>query len=393
MGRKAFRARCPERPASGEFGTAAPILPDSSCPPRRTHSLSSRQPSGLSVHWIFIMPKPINLALQGGGSHGAFTWGVLDAFLADPRIDIEGLSGTSAGAMNAVVVADGLVRGGAEGARQRLRDFWAAIGQSAATSPIRRSPLDVLTGNWSMDYSPAYQALDALSRAVSPYQLNPLNLNPLRDLLETMIDFERVRQCTAIKLFVSATNVHTGKIKVFKGSTMTADMVMASACLPMLYQAVEIDGVPYWDGGYTGNPALFPFFKGCQSPDIVVVQINPIERLQTPRTSYEIINRMNEITFNGSLLKEYRAISLITRLIEKGHDLGADYRRIYLHVIENQAVLNPLGASSKLNAEPAFLQLLHDAGRDAALRWLDEHGDKIGSHSTVDLRKMFDSAT
>ncbi|MFK7965612.1 MAG: patatin-like phospholipase family protein [Burkholderiaceae bacterium] len=335
------------------------------------------------------MTKQINLALQGGGSHGAFTWGVLDALLEDERIGIEAISGTSAGAMNAVVVADGLMRGGRHQARASLTQFWQAISDAAISSPIQRSPLAVLMGNWSLDTSPGYLAFEALSRTFSPYQANPLNLNPLRDVLVSVVDFERVRHCDAVKLFISATNVHTGRVKVFDGHELTADMVMASACLPQLFQAVQIGGVPYWDGGYMGNPALFPFFKGCASADIMIVQINPVERTETPDTSQEIQNRMNEITFNASLLKELRAIDFITRLIDKGHLTAKEYRKMHLHMVRNEEVLNPLGATSKLNAEWAFLQMLHDAGRQSAQQWLEQHYDALGNHSSVDLRAMF----
>ena len=335
------------------------------------------------------MTKQINLALQGGGSHGAFTWGVLDAFLEDERIGIEAISGTSAGAMNAVVVADGLMRGGRQQARVSLTQFWKAISDAAISSPIQRSPLAVLMGNWSLDTSPGYLAFEAMSRTFSPYQANPLNLNPLRDVLVSVVDFERVRHCDAVKLFISATNVHTGRVKVFDGHELTADMVMASACLPQLFQAVQIAGVPYWDGGYMGNPALFPFFRGCTSADIMIVQINPVERRETPDTSQEIQNRMNEITFNASLLKELRAIDFITRLIDKGHLTATEYRKMHLHMVGNEEVLNPLGATSKLNAEWAFLQMLRDAGRESAQRWLEHHYDALGNHSSVDLRAMF----
>ncbi|MGF1475294.1 MAG: patatin-like phospholipase family protein [Geminicoccaceae bacterium] len=237
------------------------------------------------------MVKTINLALQGGGAHGAFTWGVLDRLLEDERIRLEAISGTSAGAMNAVVIADGLMRGGEEAARESLALFWKAISLGAQMSPIRRNPIDVFMGNWSLDHSPGYHAFDAVTRMISPYHFNPLNLNPLKTVLESVVDFERVRQCEAIRLYISATNVETGRVRVFDSHDLTADMIMASACLPLLYQAVEIDGVPYWDGGYMGNPALFPFFGRSQSDDIVVVQINPVERPGAPTSSQAILNR------------------------------------------------------------------------------------------------------
>ncbi|MEM8785790.1 MAG: patatin-like phospholipase family protein, partial [Pseudomonadota bacterium] len=226
--------------------------------------------------------RTVNLALQGGGAHGAFTWGVLDRFLEDPTILIEGVSGTSAGAMNAVVMADGLVEGGPDGAREALYKFWREVSRASRGAPWQRTPLDMLVGNWSLDYSPGYLMMDLLGRVVSPYSLNPLNINPLLTLIDDLVDFDRVRQCTDKKLYISATNVETGRIRIFEREELTAKTVMASACLPFLYQAVEIDGEAYWDGGYMGNPALFPLFDGCQSRDIVIVQINPICRPGVP---------------------------------------------------------------------------------------------------------------
>ncbi len=333
--------------------------------------------------------KPINLALQGGGSHGAFTWGVLDRLLADDRLAIAAISGTSAGAMNAVAMADGLVRGGREGAREKLDSFWKAVSESARFSPVRRSLVDRLLGNWSLDHSPGYHTLDALTRSVSPYQLNPLNTNPLRDLIKETIDFDCVRSCQALKLFISATNVETGRVKVFQGHELTADMVMASACLPHMFQAVMIDGIPYWDGGYMGNPSLFPFYSGSDCADVIIVQINPVERKGVPRTSNEIQNRINEITFNSSLLKELRAVDFVTRLIEAGRLDASEYKRVRVHLIHNQKALIPLGASSKVNAEWKFLTHLRDIGSATAEAWLDEHYDQIGKSDSVDLRALF----
>ncbi|MDT8439971.1 MAG: patatin-like phospholipase family protein [Wenzhouxiangellaceae bacterium] len=334
-------------------------------------------------------PKPINLALQGGGSHGAFTWGVLDRLLADDRLKIEAISGTSAGAMNAVALADGFVRGGPEGAREQLDSFWKSVSKSARFSPVRRSLVDRLLGSWSLDRSPGYHMFDALTRVVSPYQINPLNMNPLRDLIAESVDFDCVRSCQAIRLFISATNVETGRVKVFHGHQLTADMVMASACLPNLFQAVEIDGVPYWDGGYMGNPSLFPFFYGSECSDVVIVQINPIERKGVPKTASEIQNRINEIAFNSSLLKELRAVDFVTRLVEDGRLDASEYRRVRMHLIHNQDTLIPLGASSKSNAEWKFLTHLRDIGRNTAEAWLEANFEQIGKRDTVDVRAMF----
>ena len=335
-------------------------------------------------------PKLVNFALQGGGAHGAFTWGVLDRVLEDGRLKIAGISGTSAGAMNAVALADGFTRDGVDGARAALENFWQAMSDGAKNSPLKRTPYDVLTGNWGLENNPMYHAMDALSRLASPYQLNPMNMNPLRDLVEESIDFEMVRKCTAFKLYISATNVETGKVKVFPREALTVDMVMASACLPNLYQAVEIDGVPYWDGGYMGNPSLFPFHGQTGTDDIVVVQVNPIERKGAPRTPQEIQNRINEISFNGSLLKELRSIDFVDRLIRQGKLSADNYRQVRVHVVENQLELKPLGASSKMNVEWAFLTKLRDIGRETATRWLDENLADIGNRSTVDLRAMFE---
>ena len=247
----------------------------------------------------------------------------------------------------------------------------------------------MITGNWGLENNPAYHAMDALARMAAPYQLNPMNINPLRDLVEESIDFEMVRQCTAFKLFISATNVETGKVKVFPREALTADMVMASACLPHLYHAVEIDGVPYWDGGYMGNPSLFPFYGQTESDDIVVIQINPIQRQGVPKTPQEIQNRLDEISFNGSLLKELRAIDFVDRLIRQGKLSREDYAEVRVHIIENQTEMRPLGATSKMNVEWPFLVKLRDMGRETAARWLDETLPLIGERSSVDLREMF----
>lgn len=333
--------------------------------------------------------KRVNLALQGGGAHGAFTWGVLDRILEDGRLEIAAISGTSAGAINAVALADGFTASGVDGAREKLAGFWSAVSEAAKGSPIQRAPIDVILGYWSLDRSWGYHMMDAMTRTFSPYQLNPLNMNPLKDVLESCVDFACVQSCNSIDLFISATNVETGRVKVFDSHRLTADMVMASACLPHLFQAVMIDDVPYWDGGYMGNPALFPFHSGSDTADIIVVQINPIERKGAPRTAQDIQNRLNEISFNSSLLKELRAIDFVARLIEEGKLDGEKYRRERIHIIENQAALIEMGASSKLNAEWEFLVHLRDLGRASTTAWLDRHFDDLGQRSTVDLRAMF----
>ncbi|MEW5964029.1 MAG: patatin-like phospholipase family protein [Pseudomonadota bacterium] len=329
--------------------------------------------------------KRINVALQGGGAHGAFGWGVLDALLADSRIEIEAISGTSAGAMNAVVAAHGLESGGPTEARARLEAFWRRVSLEAVASPIRRSLLDMLFSNWNLDHNPMLALFDMATRVVSPYQFNPLNLNPLRDILEREVDFAAVASCSCLKLFISATNVLTGAGRVFTDGEITADAVMASACIPYLFQAVEIDGAPYWDGGYMGNPVLAPFLGCCSSPDVLLVQVNPFWRPTTPKTAREILDREHEIAFNTALVHELAHIDFVNRCLDQGQLAGFGLRRIYLHAVGGGAELARLAASSKLNAEWMFLTHLRDLGRAAAARWLAESFDSIGTASTMDL--------
>lgn len=333
--------------------------------------------------------KPVNLALQGGGAHGAFTWGVLDKILEDGRLEIYAISGTSAGAMNAVVLADGWVENGAIGAREALEHFWREVSRTANTSPLRRNPVDILLGNWGLDNTPGFTAFDLLSRIVSPYDANPLNINPVKELLARIVNFERVKQCEEIKIFISATNVHTGRVRVFSCSELSPDTVMASACVPFLFQAVEIDGVPYWDGGYMGNPVLFPLFDQSRTNDVIIVQINPIVRNETPRTARGILNRVNEITFNASLMRELRAIDFVARLQEEGGLDDSRYKRVLVHRIHANGEMNHLQSSSKLNAEWDFFVYLRDLGRQAAQDWLDKNFQDIGISSTEDLRALF----
>lgn len=333
-------------------------------------------------------PKKINLALQGGGAHGAFTWGVLDYLLEDEHFEIDGISGTSAGAMNAVVMTSGLQTGGQQAAREALETFWRKVSKTAFLSPVKRSPIDIALGQWSLDFSPSYLAFDLISRFSSPYEFNPLNVNPLREVVEDVVDFEAVKCCDTPRLFVAATNVYSGKIRVFEQHEISLDAVMASACLPTLFQAVEVDGEPYWDGGYMGNPPLYPLFYHTKTSDTVLIQINPVERRETPKTAREILNRMNEITFNSSLLRELRAVDFVSRLIEEGKLSREDYMEVHMHRISADE-LSPLQASSKVNAEWAFLSELKEIGRQAAAKWVDENYDAIGKRSTLDLRSEF----
>jgi len=342
------------------------------------------------AHSKKAVQKKVNLALQGGGAHGAFTWGVLEALIEDGRIEIEGISGTSAGAMNAVMVADGLCRGGPLEACNRLARFWRAASVDGDLPDLQRQALDRLFSFLPLEGSPVQAWFDALSRYWSPYDVNPLNINPLRELIERFVDFEALRAQGGPPLFVSATNVHTGRLRVWPRSKITADVVMASACLPMLFRAVEIEGVPYWDGGYLANPAIFPFFGTTETEDVLLVQINPVERRMTPHSQSEIMNRQNEITFNSSLLAEYRAIEFVIRLIDQGvlprGMKPGQYRRINMHRIALDREARTLNADSKLNNDYDFFELLRDHGRRAAHRFLDAHFDDIGRRSTVDMR-------
>ncbi|MGH7004102.1 MAG: patatin-like phospholipase family protein [Alphaproteobacteria bacterium] len=333
--------------------------------------------------------KSINLALQGGGAHGAFTWGVLDRFAEEERLGFDGISATSAGAMNAAVFAYGLAEGGRNGAKAALANFWRRVSHAAAFSPLQPTLLDRLTCNKSLAMSPSFIFFDLVTRFLSPYQFNPLNYNPLREVIGKSVDFDKLRTtCCPVKLFLSATNVRTGKIRVFANNEISVDSVLASACLPFLFQAVEIDGDPYWDGGYMGNPAIFPLIYECESADVLVVHINPMEREHMPHTAAEILNRINEISFNSSLMREMRAISFVTKLIDSG-ELKSNLKRMLIHSIAADAVMNGLGHTSKLNADWEFLTSLRDTGRAHADAWLKANFDKLGRESTVDIRGTY----
>mgnify|MGYP001765299527 FL=1 len=333
--------------------------------------------------------KKINLALQGGGSHGAFTWGVLDAILEDGRLDVEAITGSSAGAMNAVVFAQGYLEGGRAGARAALAKFWEAISDRNALAPATRDMVDQFWKAWGFGDSATSAIGAAMSQFASPYDLNPLDVNPLRDHLSEIVDFGKVRACEQIQLFVAATTVYTGKIRVFERAELTADHVMASACLPSLFKAVVIDGEPYWDGGYSGNPALFPLFYKTACPDILIVQINPLERRVTPRSAGDIQNRLNEITFNGALMSELRAIDFVDRLIDQGLLPKDRYKRNFVHRVDGGASLLPFSAATKLEARWEMLVQMRDIGRKAGKDWLKKHYDDIGQRDSVSLRMAY----
>ncbi len=321
-------------------------------------------------------PKRVNLALQGGGSHGAYAWGVLDHFLEDGRISVDGISGTSAGSVNAVVYAYGHMVGGVEGAREMLAAFWKRLSdtRSGFSNPEMFYAFKMFTGS------------------VSPYQWNPLNWNPFREALERTVDFDRLRRCKTTKLFLSATNVETGKGRVFTTREVSVDVVMASSCLPFLFQAVEVDGSYYWDGGYMGNPVLYPLFYDTDTRDVIVVHINPIERPGVPRLAHEIENRLNEITFNSSLIKELRAIAFVQKLVAEGWlkpDFRGKLKNVLMHSVRADKVLLDQSIASKFSLDWDFLQELYRRGRATGKEWLDANYRHIGRRSSVDLRKEF----
>jgi NTE family protein len=334
--------------------------------------------------------KKINIALQGGGAHGAFAWGVLDRLLEDERVEIEGISATSAGAMNATVLTYGYTTGGRQGARKALEGFWRRVAHIASLSPFQATWLDRLMGNKSLENSPAFLWLEMMTRLVSPYQLNPGNYNPLREALEQSVDFGAMHtEPLPIKLYISATNVRSGKVKIFYGNDVTADAVMASGCLPFLFQAVGIDGEHYWDGGYMGNPAIYPLIYNCGSSDVLVVHINPLRRDQLPTTAGEIMNRINEISFNSSLMREMRAIGFVTNLIDEGKVQANGMKRMLIHAISAEDVMGRLGVMSKLNADWQFLAELKEFGRTHAEAWLDRNYENLGQRSTIDIAKTY----
>ena len=330
----------------------------------------------------------VDLALQGGGSHGAFTWGVLDRLLEEPWLRIDGISGTSAGAMNAVVLTSGYEAGGPDGARAALEAFWRRVSHSARFNPIRRSPLDILLGRWTLDTSPFFVVFDMAARLFSPYNLNPQGINPLREILADCVDFALVAN-SPIRLFVTATNVRTGRGRVFRNGELTAETLLASACLPTLFQAIEIDGEAYWDGGYTGNPTITPLVRECSSKDTLLVAVNPIERQGTPRSAREILDRLNEVSFNATLLKELRMIALLRQVADAGTGEGALWAGMRMHLIFSKTI-DELGASSKFNAEWDFLSMLRDEGRRCAESFLNTHGENVGKRSTLNLDALLE---
>jgi NTE family protein len=334
--------------------------------------------------------RTINLALQGGGAHGAFTWGVLDRLLDEKELAFEGLSATSAGAMNAAAFAYGLAVDGREGARKALTDYWKRVSEAARLGPLQPSVSDRMLEDHKLSWSPIFALVGFVTRMLSPYQFNPANYNPLREVVEQSIDFSVLRRPDCpVKLFLSATNVRTGKVKIFAGNEISVDAVMASACLPTMFHAVEIGGEAYWDGGYMGNPAIFPLIYNCQSADIVIVHINPLFRNEVPRSADDILNRINEISFNSSLMREMRAVSYVTGLVTQKRVVDGGLKHVLVHSISDDAFIGALTPTSKYNADWDFLIFLRDQGRKCAGDWLAENFVKLGVESSVDVEKVY----
>jgi len=334
--------------------------------------------------------KTITLALQGGGSHGAFTWGVLDRLLEDERLSIEAISATSAGAINGALLVCGMATGGRQGARDMLNRFWWHMSDISRSSPLQPTLLDKLQPGWGLQFSPLYQWGEAILRLFSPYQLNPLDINPLRATLRTVIDFELFKRHPPVELYISATNVRTGKVRIFRPEEVSEDVVLASTCLPHLFPAVEIDGEHYWDGGFVANPAIYPLMRHAKSSEVVIVQVTPIGNRDLPITADSILHRINEISFNSSVMREMHALAFITSLHDRGWiDRLAGFKKTHIHMIQDEELMAGLHASSKFNAEPEFLNLLFSSGRNAADLWLDSHYDQIGKTSTIDVSEVY----
>jgi NTE family protein len=320
-------------------------------------------------------PSPLNLALQGGGAHGAFTWGVLDALLEDPRVEFEGLSGSSAGAMNAVVFADGWMKGGRDGARQGLSDFWTEVG--------RQMPWGLMTQGEgeAISLSPASKLLVNWAGYFSPAQLNPFDLNPLRDLLNRLVDFEQLRARSPFKLFVGTTQANTGKLRVFRERELSVDVMLASACLPKIHHSVEIDGEPYWDGGYAANPAVFPLFYDCDSRDVLLVLLSPLKREGTPNTVDEIESRIAELAFSANFMREMRmfvhAAEFSSPTFMTWGRLERRLQKMRFHMIDASELVSLQRTETKLLAHAPFLELLCGQGRERATAWLSECADGI----------------
>ncbi|NBT85371.1 MAG: patatin-like phospholipase family protein [Alphaproteobacteria bacterium] len=327
-----------------------------------------------------MQKKKVALALQGGGAHGAFAWGVADRLLEDGRFDIEGVSGTSAGGMNAASIIQGLIKGGTEGARATLKDYWRSMSElSKKISPYSLNPIDKANKYYNLDHSLGFLMMGKLQEHFSPYDLNPSNKNPFGDFVKGFFDFATIRESTERRIFLGTTHVKSGKIKIFTNKDICSDVLMASACLPFMFQAVQVDGEYYWDGGFIANPAIFPLISECSTSDIIVVQLTKTYREELPKTKADIVDRLKEITYNGCLVREMRAIYFITKLIDDGKIKEGTMKRMNMHMIKNEDSFKNLNLSSALNTDWDFLMMLHNEGRKAADRWINDHYDDVGS--------------
>ncbi|HYB50113.1 MAG TPA: patatin-like phospholipase family protein [Burkholderiaceae bacterium] len=332
--------------------------------------------------------RTINLALQGGGAHGAFTWGVLDSLLEDGRMQFEAISGTSAGAMNAVVLAHGLLEGGRPAARAALQKFWTAV--AAAMPPGATA---ATADGQGVTLTPAFRRMLQWANTISPERINPFDRNPLRDILGSQLDFERLRAHAPVKLFVAATNANSGKLRLFRSEEMTVETVLASACLPTMHRAVEIDGEPYWDGGYSANPAVFPLFYECRSQDILLVLLSPLKYKQTPISAQDIRERILEFGFTATFLREMRMFAHLRDYVERSwFRIGRFERRVAktrFHVIDAQEFMSELTAETKLAVNLQFFSALKELGRQRAQTWLQQHFDSVGRKSSVAISELF----
>lgn len=334
--------------------------------------------------------KRISIAIQGGGAYGAYGWGVLERLLQEDDLVIDALSGSSAGAINAVVLADGYAHGGGrEGARRALDKFWRTLGATASLSPLQRTPHDRMAPTFTMEFSPLYHLLELAGAMAGPVREGPITLNPLRHFLSATIDFERVRSCEELQLFIAATNVRTGTGKLFTRGEMDVQRLIASACLPTVFAAVEVDGEMYWDGSYVANPPLTPLMRHSAASDLIIIQNNPIARKDMPRNIADIANRANEIAFNISFVREVSALQYLNGVPDEQRGAGMAHRSMHLHLISGNEFLVDHAISAKFSAEMPFLQTLHDQGVQSAERWLDQHRTDIGVRSTLDPTPVF----
>jgi len=328
----------------------------------------------------------LSLALQGGGAHGAFTWGVLDALLEDGRIEIKGVSGTSAGAMNAVVLAHGLLKGGHDGAREALANFWEAVASSA---PMLSTGANIRSGHPAS----SIKILLYWTHLLSPREFNPLNINPLRDIVTAQIDFEHLRAACPLDLFIATTNANTGRLRLFRTPELSAACVLASACLPTVHHTVEIDGEPYWDGAFSANPAVFPLIHECEARDILLVLLSPMAHGRTPQSAEEIRRRSQELAFKSTFLREMRSLAhareYASRTLLPMGRLERRLKQANLHLIADDALMGRLAAESKMTTSQPFLEMLRDQGRAQAREWLESHYQALGRHSSVDIAAVF----